>query len=242
MMRMYNVGDNVAKVIKPPVLMSRILAFVLATSVVVLGTLVFVLVKMMPLERPEVFFVLNHTISVNTVIKPFVPDSTNDRALNDYEEGFVREYIIVRNTLYPNVALTRKNWANVIKPWSGNRVYGALTRTSIYGEYASGARTSMYSCSVNFTDTNKEQAVVKTGQTENYDEYTVTFTWVCENSGGQTTQKNYKIRLRIQSVLDEKSLDALEKLNKLRDNPLGTRVVEYTILSGNGDPLDSRID
>ena len=228
-----------AKVVQPPVLMSRILAFVLATSIVVLGTLAIALVKMMPLERPEVFFVLNHTISVNTVIEPFVPDSTNSKALNNYEEGFVREYIIVRNTLYPNVALTRKNWANIIKPWSGNRVYGALTRTAIYGEYASGETVPNISCSVNFVDTNKEQAVVKTGSNEMYDEYTATFTWICENSGGQTTQKNYKIRLRIQSVLDEKSSNAVEKLSKLRDNPLGTRVVEYTILSGNGDPLDS---
>ena len=229
-----------SKVIQPPVLMSRILMFVLATSVVVLCALVIALAKMMPLERPEVFFLSNQTLSVNTVIEPLEPNPMNEMALRDYEEGFIREYIIVRNTLSStNATLTRQNWTNVIKPWSNNRVYGALTRTTLYSRYMSGDQMPDVSCYVNFTDQNKEQAVVRTGHTDNYDEYTVTFAWVCKNSGGQTTQKNYKIRLKIQSVLNERSLDALQKLEKLRDNPLGTRVIEYTVLGGNGDPLDS---
>ena len=228
-----------AKVIQPPVLMSRILMFMLATSVVVLGVLVFALIKLMPLERPEVFFLLNRTGSVNAVIEPLVPDSTNKQAIEDYEQGFVREYIITRNTLLQNAALTQRNWVSVIKPWSSNRVYTALTRTALYSEYTSGDQPPALSCSVNFSDTNREQAVVKTGRNAKYDEYVVTFAWVCKNIGGQTTQKNYKIRLRIQSVLDKNVSNTLENLNKLRDNPLGTKVVEYTILSGNGDPLDS---
>lgn len=232
-------GESVAKVIEPPVLISRILTFVFATSVVVLITMAVALIKMMPLERPEVFFLSNRTTSVNAVIEPLVPDSTNEKALEMYEKGFVREYIISRNTLSPNMATTIKNWANVVKPWSSNRVYSAFARTALYGEYTSGDTFSGLSCSVNFTDKNKEQPVVKTGHNLKYDEYTVTFAWVCKNSGGQTTQKNYKIRIRIQSVLDEKASNTLENLNKLRDNPLGIRVVEYTILDGDGDPLDS---
>ena len=228
-----------ARVIEPPVLLSRILTFVLAASVVVLAVLVIALVKLAPLERPEVFFLVNNTLSVHTAIKPLVPDSLNERAINDYEEGFVREYIIARNTLVPNVALVTKNWSNVIKPWSSNRVYSALTRTTLYSEYTSSNTPPALSCSVNFIDKNKEQSVIKTGHDAKYDEYTVTFAWVCKNSGGQTTSKNYKIRIRIQSVLDDKALNTLENLNKLRDNPLGTRVIEYTVLSGNGDPLDS---
>ena len=228
-----------AKVIQPPILMSRILTFMLATSVVVLGALVFALVKLMPLERPEVFFLLNRTGTVNAVIEPLVPDATNKQAITDYEQGFVREYIIARNTLLQNAALTQRNWVSVIKPWSSNRVYAALTRTALYSEYTSGDQPPALSCSVNFSDTNREQAVVKTSHSAKYDEYVVTFAWVCKNSGGQTTQKNYKIRLRIQSVLDSKASDTLEDLNKLRDNPLGIRVVEYTVLDGGGDPLDS---
>lgn len=226
------------KVIQPPVLMSRILMFVFATSVVVLCAMALALMKMMPLERPEVFFLQNRTVAVNTVIEPMDANSLNNAALREYEEGFIREYIIVRNTLSGNIAQTQKNWATVIKPWSSNRVYGALTRTALYSEYASSNQPPMISCSVNFTDNNKDQAVVKTGTNE----YVATFVWVCENIGGQSAQKNYKIRLKIQSVLDEKSLDAAQKLNKLRDNPLGVRVVEYTVLDGNGDPLDSNMN
>jgi len=229
----------VAKVIQPPVLLSRVLTFVFATSVVVLATLIITLVKIMPLERPEVFFLSTHTLSVNATIEPLVPNSANQQALEQYEKGFVREYIIARNTLMPNSGLTLKNWANVVKPWSNNRVYSAFTRTTLYKEYSDSGVSSAISCSVNFSDKNKEQPVVKTGHNSQYDEYTVTFAWVCKNSGGQATQKNYKIRLRIQSVLDDKVSDTLENLNKLRDNPLGIRVVEYTILDGDGDPLNS---
>ena len=73
-----------AKVIEPPVLISRILTFVFATSVVVLITMAVALIKMMPLERPEVFFLSNRTTSVNAVIEPLVPDSTNEKALEIY--------------------------------------------------------------------------------------------------------------------------------------------------------------
>lgn len=228
-------GIHVAKVIEPPILMSRILTFVLAGAAVVLVALVFALVKMMPLERPEVFFVLNRTVSVSTVIEPLVLDSSNERALREYEEGFVREYIIARNTLFQNSTLTRKNWSTVIKPWSNNRVYSALASTALYSEYTSGDNPPSLSCSVNFSDTSKERAVIKTGQNE----YVVTFAWVCKNIGGQTTQKNYKIRLRIQSVMDTKASKTLETLDKLRDNPLGTKVIEYKVLDGDGDPLNS---
>lgn len=239
---MNNVGDCVAKTIEPPILMSRILTFMLATSVVVLITLVLALFKMMPLERPEVFFLLNNPVSVNTVIEPMVPDAMNESALANYEQGFVREYVILRNTLLSNSALTRKNWATTIKSWSNNRVYAAFTRTALYTEYNSGDVPLTLSCMVNFLDTNNDAAVVKTGHNEKYDEYIVSFAWVCKNSGGQTTQKNYKIRIKIQSVLDQKVSDTLENLNKLRDNPLGTRVIEYTVLEGGGDPLDSNIN
>ena len=80
-----------AKVIQPPVLLSRVLTFVFATSVVVLATLFITLVKIMPLERPEVFFLSTHTLSVNATIEPLVPNSANQQALEQYEKGFVRE-------------------------------------------------------------------------------------------------------------------------------------------------------
>ena len=65
-----------AKIVEPPVLTSRILAFMLAASVVVLGVLVVTLIKMVPLERPEVFFVSASSSLSNVSIKGMEPDET----------------------------------------------------------------------------------------------------------------------------------------------------------------------
>ena len=224
-----------AKIVEPPVLMSRILAFVLATSVVVLGALVFTLMKMMPLERPEVFFLYTPTRSANVVIAPLVPDNSNKNVLNRYKEGFVREYVIARNTLSMSAGITRKNWAKVVKPWSSNEVFASLSKTRLYREFALGDQLPDVSCEVNFSSPNNDKPVLKMSD----DTYNVHFTWVCKNINGQTTQKNYKIQIRIKSNLDKQMSETLENLEKLRDNPLGIQVVQYSILDGRGDPLDS---
>ena len=227
------------KVIEPPVLMSRMLTFVLSTSIVVLLVLAFTLVKMIPLERPEVFFLLTPTRSTSVVIEPMNPGATNETALKRYLEGFIREYVIARYTLYPGTraSVTRNNWAKVVKPWSSNKVFSDFTNTRMYKRYAFNQAAPMVSCSVDFSNTTKEPAVfrMRNGM------YEVKFAWVCknENSGGQTTQKNYKILLRVQSELETKISGALDDLQKLHDNPLGIRVVEYSIQEGKKDPLNS---
>ena len=226
-----------AKIVEPPVLMSRILAFVLATSIVVLGALVFTLVKMMPLERPEVFFLFTPTRSANVVIEPLVPNSNNKIALNNYKEGFVREYVIARNTLSTTPGITRKNWSRIVKPWSSNEVFSKMVKTPLYKEFALGDQLPNISCNVNFSSPNNDNPVLRM----NNDTYNVKFTWVCKNIGGQTTQKNYKIQIRIKSDLDKEVSGTLENLEKLRDNPLGIKVVQYDILDGRGDPLDSDV-
>jgi len=223
---------------QPPILMSRIMTLVLATSLVVLATLGYTLYKMIPLERPEVFFLLTNNNSVNAVIEPLVPDSGNEQAIENYEKGFVREYIITRNTL-TSPALNRKNWTSIIKNWSSDKVYSALTKTELYKEYTLGDTPPMISCHVNFVNT--DQAVVKTASKSGYDQYIADFAWICENIGGQTLRKNYKIRLRIQSVLDTKVSATLENLRKLRNNPLGIRVIEYMVIEGDNDPLDTNV-
>ena len=227
------------KIVEPPVLMSRILAFVLASSIVVLGALAFVLMKMIPLERPEVFFLFTPTRSANVVIAPLVPDSGNKIAFNRYKEGFVREYVISRNTLSTVPGITRKNWSRIVHPWSSNKVFASMSKTSLYKEFALGDQLPKVSCTVNFSSQNNDEPVLRM----NDDTYNVKFTWVCKNIGGQTTQKNYKIQIRIKSDLDEKVSGTLENLEKLRDNPLGLQVVQYESLGGSGfssgDPLNS---
>ena len=229
------VGEVVAKIVEPPVLMSRILAFVLATSVVVLGTMVFTLTKMIPLERPEVFFLYTPTRSANVVIAPLVPDAGNKTTINRYKDGFVREYVIARNTLSTAPGITRKNWSKIVKPWSSNDVFAKMTKTALYKDFALGDQLPNISCTVNFASQNNDNPVLRL----NDDTYNVNFTWICKNSGGQTTQKNYKIQIRIKSDLDEKVSGTLENLEKLRDNPLGIQVVQYNVLGNKNDPLDS---
>ena len=224
-----------AKIVEPPVLMSRILAFVLASSVVVLGAMVFTLIKMIPLERPEVFFLYTPTRSANVVIAPLVPDSGNKIAINRYKEGFVREYVIARNTLSTAPGITRKNWSKIVKPWSSDKVFSSLSKTSLYKEFALGDQLPNISCNVNFSSQNNDEPVLRM----NNDTYNVKFTWICKNIGGQTTQKNYKIQIRIQSDLDDKVSGTLENLEKLRNNPLGLQVVQYNVLENKNDPLDS---
>jgi len=227
----------VTKIVEPPVLLSRILTFVLATSVVVACAMVFTLMKMIPLERPEVFFVYTPTRSANVIIDPLIPSADNKNALNRYKDGFIREYVIARNTLSTNAATTRRNWSRIVKPWSSNNVFSKLVKYRLYKDFALGAQMPTISCSVNFSSPNNEDPVLRMSE----DTYNVKFTWICENIGGQTTQKNYKIQIKIQSELDKKTSGTLEILEKLRDNPLGIQVVQYDVLDGKTDPLDSDI-
>ena len=228
-----------SKIVEPPVLVSKMLTFVLAGAVVVLATLGFTLIKMIPLERPEVFFL--GIRSSDIVIRPMIPDSTNERRFKLYLQGFIREYIIARNTLYPGTQayVTRSNWSNVVKLWSSQEVFNAFTKTSLYRDYMFSNTSPSVSCSVNFEDTNKERAIVEMHNGL----YQVNFIWVCkdENIGGQITSKSYKIQIRIDSELQSKMSGTLENLEKLRRNPLGVQVVEYVVKDDKGDPLDSDI-
>ena len=227
-----------SKLIKPPVLVSRTLTFVLAGAVVVLATLFFTLFKMIPLERPEIFFLLTPTRSSDIVIFPMNPDSLNDKRIDFYKKGFIREYIIARNTLYPGsqAYLTRDNWSNVVKLWSSDSVFKDFTKTKLYKDYTFKKTLSSLSCFVYFEGANNEGAIeLHNGR------YQVNFVWVCkdENIGGQTTRKNYKIQIKIDSELQGKISGTLENVEKLRKNPLGIQVTEYIVKEGKSDPLDS---
>ncbi len=225
-----------AKVIEPPILMSRILAFVLAASIVVLAALGFVLYKMIPLERPEVFFLINATRSVNVVIEPFDANNANNTSIENYKRGFIREYIIARNELNANPIITRNNWNNIVKPWSGNTVYKNFTSTSLYRKYMRNTQPQNVSCYVDFSDPEHSDAIIKT----NRNDYTVYFRWICKNISGQPTTKNYKIQIKIQTDLDKRISGTMENLEKLKINPLGIQVTQYKI-QDDKDPLSSDV-
>ena len=218
-----------AKIVEPPVLTSRILAFMLAASVVVLGVLVVTLIKMVPLERPEVFFVSASSSLSNVSVKGMEPDPEMTRS---YEEGFVREYIIARNTLYQNTETTRNNWTRVIKPWSSPDVFANLTKTNLYQVYTQENQLQPVECNVSFS------SVSRTSRN-----WVAEFNWICKNNSGQSVKKNYTIVMKLKSDLSKDG--PMEDLSRLRVNPLGTQVISYEILDNNRsgakgeDPLNS---
>jgi type IV secretory pathway component VirB8 len=206
----------------------------------VLAVLVITLLKMIPLERPEVFFLVTPTRATNVIIEPLDTNATNKVATENYFKGFIREYIIARNTLNTNTYISKNNWTKVVKPWSSKKVFSDFEKTSLYNEYALGDTAPNIDCSVNFSNSAKDNAIVRTGDSGD-NTYLVNFIWVCKNIGGQTTQKNYKILVRIQSDLDKKVSGTIDNLKILSANPLGIQVTQYTVLDGKDDPLNSDI-
>ena len=192
---------------------------------------------MIPLERPEVFFLLTPTRSANVTIEPMTPNIYNQTTVENYKEGFIREYIIARNTIVngTNSYVTKNNWLKIVKPWSGTKVYDDFTDTDLYKQYTFNEQSPSKSCEVYFSNTNNDKAVLDMGNGL----YNVKFNWVCKNIGGQTEQNFYKIKIRIQSELEKQASGLLNNIEKLRDNPLGLQVVEYTVEGGKKDPLNS---
>ena len=231
-----------AKTIEPPILMSRILPFVLSASVVVLCVLLFTLFKMIPLERPEVFFLLTQTRSTNVIIEPLTPDANNKKTTELYVRGFVREYIMARNQLDLNANITKNNWNKVVKPWSSKDTFKTFVNTALYRAYYSN-QIPVVSCSVEFSNKANDPAIVLIKESDEKIDYTyhVNFMWVCKNIGRQTPPKNYKIQIRIQSDLDGKASGVSDYLEKVSANPLGIQVTQYTVLDGKADPLNSEI-
>ena len=196
---------------------------------------------MTPLERPEVFFLFTPTRSAtNIVIEPFVPDSGNAVAIERYKEGFIREYIIARNTISQDSGVMRRNWSTIVKPWSSREVFTQFTKTKLYKNVTFNEKIpNNISCDVDFDSYTTKRPILR--MYKDRDEYDVKFILVCKNSSGQTTQENYRMQIKIQSELNGKISGTLEQLDKLRDNPLGIQVVQYNVMDGKIDPLDSDI-
>ena len=220
-----------AKVIEPPVLLSRTLTFVLAASIVVLTVLVFTLYKMAPLTRPEVFFLRQQSRVVNYVLDQENPKNVDNYA--GYIEGFIRTYIIARNTLERPTSLTQNNWKSIVLPWSSPKIYSKFQKTETYQMAISNRLRNMV-CWVDIKS-------VTPLDNRLLSKWHISFVRHCKNSGGQQEQKSYMINIAIQSYLDNKSDNVLKSLKELRENPLGIRVIEYDVMGENNkigiDPL-----
>lgn len=214
--------------IEPPVLLSRLLTFVFATMLVVLVAMVVTLYNMYPLDRPQVFFLMSAPKNdLQVVLREMLPIDEN---LDNFKRTFIREYIKARNEIIPNANEMRTKWTNdangVVYTWSTPDVYNAFTQTNMWNAWMSDVPDFEFSCSVEFDN----GAVSPRGD----DVWAVTFRYFCSDSNRQLDKKEYTIRIKLDATED-----ATIRWDERFNNPLGIRVSEYEIESGNGDPLDT---
>ncbi len=214
--------------IEPPVLLSRLLIFVFAGTVVVLAAMFFTLQNMFPLNRPQVFFMTDVPDTAKTiVIKEFTQDDGN---IDAYKRAFITEYIRARNEIDNNKSVMRQRWGNlggVVAAWSERDIYRAFQKTNMFINVMNDRIDFNFVCPVEFIG-----QPIKLNQAEN--RYQVKIRYYCTDSNGQTTEKFYTIRIGIK-MEDNSKAGWQEKLN----NPLGIKVYQYDIADGMGDPLNT---
>lgn len=226
--------------IEPPVLMSRLLTFVFATSLVVVIVLAVTLIKMYPLEKTQLFFLTTQPKNDLVIqLSDYTPNSEN---IEIYKQAFIKEYIKARNEIIPNAMVMRKKWDTTpdgtVYTWSTPEVYQAFQNTMMWNAYMSEPPDFFFYCPVEFTGIaprarNKETNAINT--------YAISFRYFCTNSNGQGDDKDSTIVLNkdytiVVRLAPEKTIKWTDRLQ----NPLGLRVAEYTVESGGGDPLDFR--
>lgn len=211
--------------VEPPVLLSRIMTFVLATALVVLVALGMTIYNMFPLNRPQIFF-LTTTIRDNQDVRlvQMQPKSEN---LDGYTKAFVREYIRHRNEIFQNPNAMQQKWNTIngaVRIMSTDDVYARFIDTALFNAVMSEAPN--FNCLVNFEGAPMYLA--------SEDAYQIKFRYFCSDSTGQTTPKDYTIKLKLEAEDNAQ----IKWANRI-DNPLGLRVSGYEVVSGNGDPLDT---
>lgn len=218
--------ETVQTRVEPPILLSRILTFVVAEALVVLIVLGVTLYKMFPLNRPQVFFLTTVVRDELDVRLQELPP--RDEYLETYRRGFIREYIKARNEIVKNPELMHKKWNTdgVVRKWSTDAVYADFIHTTMWDIIMNDMPEIDITCPVEF----QPRAISPRGN----DTYTVEFRYFCADNNGQAYSKDYTIKVKLAS---DNASGA--KWSARLDNPLGLRVAEYTIESNNGDPLDT---
>ena len=211
--------------VEPPVLLSRIMTFVLATALVVLAALGMTIYNMFPLNRPQIFFLTtNIRDEQNVRLVQMQPKSEN---LDRYTNAFVREYIRHRNEISQNPNTMQQEWNSengAVRIMSTDEVFAGFADTALFNAVMS--EVPNFKCLVNFEGAPMYLA------TE--DAYQIKFRYFCSDNTGQTTPKDYTIKLKLEAE-DNAQIKWADRV----DNPLGLRVSGYEVVSGNGDPLDT---
>ena len=214
--------------VEPPILLSRLLTLVFAATLVVLVVLMVTLYNMFPLDRPEVFFLRSaNPESTEITLTQIMPDADD---LDIYKQAFIAEYVKTRNEITPSVRTMEKNWnmqKGAVKTMSTEDVFADFVGTAMYQEFLLNDGVFNFSCSVEFSP-----QPVKPYKSDGVT-YTVDFKWFCTNSYGQTDRKDYRMKIKL--ITDDAQT---MKWTDRMENPLGLRVAEYSVESGNGDPLN----
>lgn len=215
--------------LEPPILLSRLMMFVLASSLVILGVLLATLYNMFPLNRPQVFFLVSRMRSERQVI---LTDANLIPNKNDaFLRGFVREYIKARNEVVPNIGSMHRKWNNddssVVLAWSTDDVYKDFMKTRTWTEVMQNIPDFDRECSVEF----KSQPRSPSADNLTWE---ISFWYSCKDSYGHSQPKSYTVQLKL-DIADKEKMKWADRLN----NPLGVRVSEYKIIQGDGDPLDT---
>lgn len=213
--------------VEPPILVSRLLTFVFATAVVVLAVMGTTLYKMFPLNRPQVFFLItqpSHQLEVT--LREMTPTSEN---IDRYKRAFIKEYIKARNEISANINVMRQKWTNdptaAVRAWSNDAVFNDFAQTRMWTALMNEVPGFELKCPVEF----ESGAITPRGN----DMYAVKFRYFCENSNGQVAAKDYTIVIELGSEA-EATTQWTDRLN----NPLGIKVISYTVESVDGDKSD----
>ena len=192
----------------------------------------FTIYKMFPLNRPQIFF-LTTTLADNQDVKllEMQPASEN---LDKYKKTFVQEYIRHRNEVRADASEMHKKWnaANgIVRTTSTDDVYSDFAKTMLFNDIMSNNIPNIpVQCAVSFHGTPMNLVTNE----KNKDTYQTKIMYFCADNTGRQTRKDYTIRMKLitQDGTQIRWADRIE-------NPLGLKVVEYTVMSGNGDPLDT---
>ncbi len=219
--------------VEPPILLSRLLTFILAVSVVVLFALGMTLKNMFPLNRPQVFF-LTSQLRDNIEAKVTEMPAT-DENMDRYVRAFIREYIRARNEIFPNAKIMEKKWSameGLVKNWSTDNVYKKFSNTAMVNAIRRhGAINLDISCQVEYLANQQNSSSIQYLQNEKM--YQIKFRYLCTNNAGPLPPKDYTITLKLVSGEQETT-----RWKDRVENPLGLRVSEYKITAGGIDPLD----
>ena len=214
--------------IEPPILLSRLMTFVFAATVVIAAVLFVTLYNMFPLNRPQIFFLFSQLRGEREIVLVDLP--AKDANYDYFVRGFLREYIKARNEIVPSIADMRKKWNNdnnsVMHAWSSPEVYEQLQSTNMWRAFMNDSPDFEFSCPVEF----ERGAIVPFAENT----YDVKFSYFCADNDRQISKKNYTIRIK----LDTTSAQKMKWQDRL-SNPLGIFVSEYSVISGNGDPLNT---